>query len=84
VKAVTAWILGTLEAIALFAWLSGGFPPPHGWRDMLSYPVGSPWLTFGLIWFLYTGNFILVFSAAWLYRKALRRDRPPRQTTPGR
>ncbi len=80
-KWLTSIVLGTAESVAALAWLSGGsaaslpggFPPPRDWRDMIGYPLGSPWLTLGLMWVLYTGTLIAVFSVSWACRKMFRR-----------
>jgi hypothetical protein len=74
-KWLVSILLSTAESIAALAWLSDGYPPPRDWRDMAGYPLGSPWLTLGLMWALYTWNLVVIFSVAWTWRKLFRRGR---------
>jgi hypothetical protein len=77
VKWLVSILLGTAESVAALAWLSDGYPPARDWRDMIGYPLGSPWLTLGLLWVLYSASLVLVFCLSWAWRKAFRRGKSP-------
>lgn len=88
------WLLGfclgtaiSAAFLSIFTWANGTPLPALGnWVQVAAYPTGSAMTTFEVLWIIYFASFVVVFSGAWLGRKASSRKghtgvRPPRPGT---